>query len=80
MVPSKGDHLTFKAENFLTSKTIGLFDAKTSDGRVIYVLPWNGKVIVGTTEEKLDKLVSHPHVSETTLPFITKELRKFFPD
>ena len=80
MVPSKGDHLTFKAENFLNSKSIGLFGAKTNDDRVIYVLPWNNKVIVGTTEEKIDKLVSHPHVSETTVPYIMKELKKYFPD
>ena len=68
MVPSKGDHLTFKAEGFVNSKSIGLFGADTDDGRVMYVLPWNNKVIVGTTEDKIDKVVSHPHVSETTIP------------
>lgn len=51
MVPSKGDHLTFESKGFMNSKTIGLFGADTSDGRVMYVLPWNGKVIAGTTEE-----------------------------
>ena len=80
MVPSKGDHLTFKAEGFFNSKSIGLFGAQTKDGRVIYVLPWNGKVIAGTTDEKVDKIVAHPHISESSIPYIMNELKKYFPD
>jgi glycerol-3-phosphate dehydrogenase len=37
---------------------IGLVDMSTSDGRFLFFLPWEGHVLVGTTDTKLDDMDS----------------------
>ena len=48
VAPSAGVHITLP--NYYGPKTMGLLDPATSDGRVIFFLPWQGNVIAGTTD------------------------------
>ncbi|WP_044401626.1 glycerol-3-phosphate dehydrogenase/oxidase [Lacinutrix sp. Hel_I_90] len=48
IVPSQGIHLVLDA-SFLQSDT-AIMIPKTSDGRVLFIIPWHGKVVVGTTD------------------------------
>jgi len=51
MRPSKGVHLLFSAETF--AGTDALFVPHTEDGRVIFAVPWQGRLLVGTTDEEV---------------------------
>jgi glycerol-3-phosphate dehydrogenase len=48
MHPSKGAHILFPLDGF--SETDALLVPKTEDGRVIFAIPWNGRLLVGTTD------------------------------
>jgi glycerol-3-phosphate dehydrogenase len=48
MLPSKGVHIMFPLDGF--SKNVALLVPKTEDGRVIFAIPWNGRLLVGTTD------------------------------
>src|SRR5579862_3169790 len=48
MRPSKGVHIMFPLDGF--SDKDALLVPRTEDGRVIFALPWNGRLMVGTTD------------------------------
>lgn len=48
MRPSKGVHILFPLDGFPNSDA--LLVPKTEDGRVIFAVPWNGRLMVGTTD------------------------------
>ena len=56
-----GSHLILP--NKYGSRSWGYLIPKTSDGRVLYMVPWLGNVIVGTTERKLEEATNDPTVS-----------------
>jgi glycerol-3-phosphate dehydrogenase len=50
MRPSKGVHILFPLEKF--SYGDALLVPKTEDGRVIFAVPWQGRLLVGTTDDE----------------------------
>src|SRR5690606_23950620 len=48
VAPSQGVHLTLPRDFLPGDKAILI--PKTDDGRVLFVVPWNGRTIVGTTD------------------------------
>lgn len=48
MRPSKGVHIMFPLDEF--SPDDALLVPRTEDGRVIFAVPWNGRLLVGTTD------------------------------
>jgi glycerol-3-phosphate dehydrogenase len=48
MRPSKGVHIMLPLDGF--SDKDALLVPKTEDGRVIFAIPWNGRILVGTTD------------------------------
>ena len=50
MRPSKGVHLLFPAETFPGSDA--LLVPHTEDGRVIFAVPWQERLLVGTTDDE----------------------------
>ena len=46
--PSAGVHITLPS--YFGASDMGLLDPKTSDGRVVFMLPWEGVTLVGTTD------------------------------
>ena len=51
MRPSKGAHILLPLEVFPTEDA--LLIPKTVDGRVVFAIPWGGRLLVGTTEEEV---------------------------
>ena len=47
VAPSAGVHIVLPS--YFSPKNMGLIDPNTSDGRVIFFLPWQGSVLAGTT-------------------------------
>lgn len=66
--PSQGIHLVFD-QSFLGGKD-ALMIPKTSDGRVLFAVPWHGKLVVGTTDTLKDKPQMEPEALEKEINFV----------
>jgi glycerol-3-phosphate dehydrogenase len=58
VAPSQGAHVVID-RRFFPGDT-GLLVPETDDGRVLFVLPWHGAVLIGTTDVALDALPAAP--------------------
>lgn len=68
--PSQGVHLVVD-KSFLGGES-ALMVPKTSDGRVLFGVPWHGKVVLGTTDTPLKEFVLEPQALEEEIEFILK--------
>lgn len=55
---------------------MGLLDPATSDGRVIFFLPWEKVTIAGTTDQPCE-VTHHPSPTEAEIQFILNEIRNY---
>ena len=58
---SSGTHVTLPG--FYGSSSVGMIIPKTRDGRVLFMLPWQGHLIAGTTDDKC-AVTPKPHATE----------------
>lgn len=56
--PSQGIHLVIDAKHFKGNNALMI--PKTDDGRVLFAVPWQGKVVVGTTDTHVDHIDAEP--------------------
>ncbi|KAH3686818.1 hypothetical protein WICPIJ_002215 [Wickerhamomyces pijperi] len=75
VVPSAGVHIVLP--EYYCPKDLGILDAQTSDGRVMFFLPWQGKVLAGTTDVPLEKIPENPTPTEADIQDILKELQHY---
>lgn len=76
--PSSGIHITLP--NYYSPRTMGLLDPATSDGRVIFFLPWQGNTIAGTTDTPA-AVEAEPRAPEEEIRWILEEVRRYLsPD
>lgn len=75
VVPSGGVHVMFP--DYYCPKNLGLLDPSTSDGRVMFFLPWQGRVLAGTTDTPLKTPPENPIPSEEEVQDILKEIQKY---
>ena len=68
IVPSQGVHLILD-KSFL-SGTDAIMIPKTDDGRVLFLVPWYNKVVVGTTDTPIEKQSLEPVALEEEIKFI----------
>lgn len=66
--PSQGVHIVLDMK-FLQSD-YAIMVPKTSDGRVLFAVPWHDKVVVGTTDIPREKAESEPKPLEEEIDFI----------
>lgn len=76
MRPSKGVHLIIPKE-FMPGDDAMLIP-KTKDGRVVFVIPFEGEVMVGTTDDAYNKLEEEPILEEREVEFLLETLERFF--
>jgi glycerol-3-phosphate dehydrogenase len=75
VAPSQGVHIVVDAK-FLPGQQ-ALMIPKTSDGRVLFAVPWLGKVILGTTDTPREDLSSEPLAFEEEVNFILREAARY---
>ncbi|KAH9166087.1 DAO-domain-containing protein [Lactarius sanguifluus] len=76
--PSSGVHITLP--NYYSPRTMGLLDPATSDGRVIFFLPWEGNTIAGTTDSPAP-VENEPRAAEDEIRWVLEEVRRYLsPD
>jgi glycerol-3-phosphate dehydrogenase len=72
---SQGSHVVLPRE-FLPG-TSALMIPKTSDGRVLFAIPWHGAVIVGTTDEGVPGSSIEPHAMQKERSFLTEYVGRY---
>ena len=73
--PSQGVHLVVD-QDFLGSDT-ALMVPKTRDGRVLFAVPWLGKLILGTTDTPLQHPLREPEPLASEVDFILEEAARY---
>lgn len=68
VVPSQGIHLVVD-QSFLPGEE-ALMIPKTSDGRVLFAVPWHHKVVIGTTDTLVEKESEEPRPLEKEIEFV----------
>ena len=76
--PSQGVHLVLD-KKFLAGDT-GIMIPKTTDGRVLFVLPWQGVALVGTTDTGLDEISLEPRALDEEVEFILKNTAEYLSE
>ena len=75
MSASSGIHLVLD-KKFAPPET-GLMIPKTEDGRVLFVLPWQGHALIGTTDDPAP-IVEHPPTTEKEIDYLLRHVSKYF--
>jgi glycerol-3-phosphate dehydrogenase len=75
VVPSQGIHLVLD-KSFLESE-YAIMIPKTSDGRVLFAVPWHGKVVVGTTDTLVKEASLEPRALEEEIEFVLENARQY---
>lgn len=75
VIPSKGVHITLPS--YYCPKDFGILDSSTTDGRVMFFIPWLDKVIAGTTDIPMENVPWAPKPSESDIQDILMELQKY---
>ncbi|HEX2534574.1 MAG TPA: glycerol-3-phosphate dehydrogenase/oxidase [Chitinophagaceae bacterium] len=73
--PSQGVHLVLD-RSFLPGDT-ALLIPETSDGRVLFLIPWKGYVVAGTTDTPLNDIAEEPVAAEEEITFILETVRRY---
>lgn len=73
--PSQGVHLVLDKEFVPGDHAIMI--PKTSDGRVLFAIPWHDKVVVGTTDIQKDKTELEPAALQEEIDFILETVGRF---
>ncbi|MFC5522078.1 glycerol-3-phosphate dehydrogenase/oxidase [Polaromonas jejuensis] len=75
VAPSQGVHIVVD-RSFLPTDHAMLIP-KTADGRVLFAVPWLGKVILGTTDTPRDDLAREPLPFKEEVDFILRESARY---
>ncbi|KAF6141418.1 hypothetical protein GIB67_021234 [Kingdonia uniflora] len=69
--PSSGAHVVLP--DYYTPEDMGLIIPKTKDGRVVFMLPWRGKTLAGTTDSSTE-ITALPQAREEEVEFIMQAI------
>lgn len=72
--PSAGVHIVLP--DYYSPQNMGLLDPNTSDGRVIFFLPWQKHTLAGTTDSPCS-VSDYPSPAEDDVNFIINEIKNY---
>lgn len=75
---SRGIHLIFRRSDLPLQETFALENPR--DGRNIYAVPWDGFVLVGTTDTAAPASPDELKVSEEEVDYLLEALNRYFPE
>ncbi|MFH0755810.1 MAG: glycerol-3-phosphate dehydrogenase/oxidase [Bacteroidota bacterium] len=73
--PSQGIHLVLDRK--FMNGTEALMIPKTSDGRVLFAVPWHNRLVVGTTDVEKHVAELEPHAEQEEIEYILETARRF---
>lgn len=68
IAPSQGVHLVVSGD-FLSGDS-AIMVPRTSDGRVMFAIPWHGRTVIGTTDTPIKESTLEPRALESEIAFI----------
>lgn len=74
--PSQGTHIVVD-RSFLPESTDALMIPKTSDGRVLFGVPWHGHLVLGTTDTPLTERSTEPKPLDEEIDFILATAKNY---
>jgi glycerol-3-phosphate dehydrogenase len=74
IMPSSGVHITLP--DYYSPENLGMIVPKTKDGRVVFMLPWLGETIAGTTDAPCE-VTMRPKATEEDIKFILDALDSY---
>jgi glycerol-3-phosphate dehydrogenase len=75
VAPSQGVHLVLPRE-FLPGDS-AIMIPKTDDGRVLFAVPWHGRVIIGTTDTPVHHATLEPRALPEEIAFLMKHAARY---
>ena len=75
IAPSQGVHLVVD-RHFFAGDT-ALMIPKTDDGRVLFVIPWQNKWVLGTTDTPVENVTTEPRALPEEVDFIVSHFNRF---
>lgn len=73
--PSQGIHLVVDAKFFRGGNAMMI--PKTDDGRVLFAVPWQGKVVIGTTDTHVDHIDLEPLPLAEEIHFVLEHFNRY---
>jgi glycerol-3-phosphate dehydrogenase len=75
IAPSQGSHLVLDAD-FLPGSA-ALMIPETDDGRVLFAIPWHGKVLLGTTDLAVKEVQRDPQPGRSEIDYLLKHAGRY---
>lgn len=75
---TKGSHLII--DRFACAPATGLYVEAVEDGRPFFILPWNDKYLIGTTDSAYDGDLDRVEASEEEIDYLLRETNRVLPD
>ncbi len=75
MEPSRGTHIVLERE-FLPGHS-AVMVPHTDDGRILFAIPWHGKVLVGTTDMEVESPTSEPIATFEEIEFLLEHAGRY---
>ncbi|MEJ2503085.1 MAG: FAD-dependent oxidoreductase [Gemmatimonadota bacterium] len=76
--PSQGVHLVLPAR-FLPGDS-AIMVPRTDDGRVLFAIPWRGRVVVGTTDTPVDAVEVEPKPFQEEVDFLLEHAARYLEE
>ncbi len=76
--PTKGVHLVFSHDKLPIRRAITLMSP--IDGRVLFAIPWKGRIILGTTDTDYDGSLDEVHAFPEDATYLCDSANAYFPD
>ncbi|MFK8111311.1 MAG: glycerol-3-phosphate dehydrogenase/oxidase [Rubripirellula sp.] len=75
IAPSQGVHLVLPQQFF--PGPAAMIVPKTSDGRVIFIIPWHGHALVGTTDTEIKTSTLEPEATNAEIEFLLETVGQY---
>ncbi|MFO0998927.1 MAG: glycerol-3-phosphate dehydrogenase/oxidase [Planctomycetaceae bacterium] len=75
IAPSQGSHLVLDAD-FLPGSA-ALMIPETDDGRVLFAIPWHGKVLLGTTDLAVKEVQRDPRPGRSEIDYLLSHAERY---
>ncbi len=79
LLPSKGSHIWVSKNHLPLNHPIVMTPKDEFGDRVIFVIPHQEKILIGTTEVPSDQNLFHVHPSKEEINYLLKNLNTYFP-
>jgi glycerol-3-phosphate dehydrogenase len=76
ILPSQGTHVVI--DKLISPNDVALMIPQTTDGRVLFAIPWKGKFLIGTTDVLMKDIDAYPLPTKDEVSFILSNVKAYF--